>query len=133
MMRLWGRKSSINVQKVLWCLAELGLKEGQALPFVGVDIWNAFELSWLNQKGKPQIEYIDRVIKEKEEAGRKPKYLNNLKKEYTKLLKYFGEDKKVADIETEDIRKYIRKIGKSLSNVSKVNIIRNLCKKYINL
>ncbi|MFZ4061740.1 MAG: NADPH-dependent 7-cyano-7-deazaguanine reductase QueF [Polynucleobacter sp.] len=34
---------------------KLGLKEGQALPFVGVDIWNAFELSWLNQKGKPQI------------------------------------------------------------------------------
>jgi glutathione S-transferase len=27
MLRLWGRKSSINVQKVLWCLAELGLKE----------------------------------------------------------------------------------------------------------
>ena len=29
MMRLWGRKSSINVQKVLWCLAELGLQEGK--------------------------------------------------------------------------------------------------------
>ncbi len=29
MMRLWGRQSSINVQKVLWCFAELGLKEGQ--------------------------------------------------------------------------------------------------------
>ena len=29
MIRLWGRKSSINVQKVLWCLAELGLKEGK--------------------------------------------------------------------------------------------------------
>ena len=27
MMRLWGRKSSINVQKVLWCFAELGLQE----------------------------------------------------------------------------------------------------------
>jgi glutathione S-transferase len=26
-MRLWGRKSSINVQKVLWCLAELVLQE----------------------------------------------------------------------------------------------------------
>lgn len=25
------------------------------MPFVGVDIWNAFELSWLNKKGKPQI------------------------------------------------------------------------------
>ena len=34
---------------------KIGIKEGQALPFVGVDIWNAFELSWLNQKGKPQI------------------------------------------------------------------------------
>jgi glutathione S-transferase len=29
MMRLWGRKSSINVQKVLWCLAELGMQEGK--------------------------------------------------------------------------------------------------------
>ena len=29
MMRLWGRKSSINVQKVLWCLAELGFIEGK--------------------------------------------------------------------------------------------------------
>jgi glutathione S-transferase len=29
MIRLWGRTSSINVQKVLWCLAELGLKEGK--------------------------------------------------------------------------------------------------------
>ncbi|OYY51097.1 MAG: NADPH-dependent 7-cyano-7-deazaguanine reductase QueF, partial [Polynucleobacter sp. 35-46-207] len=34
---------------------KLGMKPDQALPFVGVDIWNAYELSWLNQKGKPQI------------------------------------------------------------------------------
>ncbi|CAM4265303.1 NADPH-dependent 7-cyano-7-deazaguanine reductase QueF [Bordetella tumbae] len=25
------------------------------LPFAGVDIWNAYELSWLDHKGKPQI------------------------------------------------------------------------------
>ena len=25
------------------------------LPFKGVDIWNAYELSWLNRKGKPVI------------------------------------------------------------------------------
>jgi 7-cyano-7-deazaguanine reductase len=25
------------------------------LPFFGVDIWNAYEVSWLNQRGKPQI------------------------------------------------------------------------------
>jgi 7-cyano-7-deazaguanine reductase len=34
---------------------KLDIRPNQALPFVGVDIWNAFELSWLNQKGKPQI------------------------------------------------------------------------------
>lgn len=34
---------------------KLEIKPNQALPFVGVDIWNAFELSWLNTKGKPQI------------------------------------------------------------------------------
>ena len=34
---------------------KLNIKAGQALPFVGIDIWNAFELSWLNTKGKPQI------------------------------------------------------------------------------
>jgi 7-cyano-7-deazaguanine reductase len=34
---------------------KLNIKPNQALPFVGVDIWNAFELSWLNHKGKPQI------------------------------------------------------------------------------
>lgn len=28
---------------------------GQTLPFFGVDIWNAYELSWLNARGKPQI------------------------------------------------------------------------------
>jgi len=26
-----------------------------ALPFTGVDVWNAYELSWLNPKGKPEI------------------------------------------------------------------------------
>lgn len=34
---------------------KLNIRPDQALPFIGVDIWNAFELSWLNPKGKPQI------------------------------------------------------------------------------
>ena len=34
---------------------KLNIKPNQALPFIGVDIWNAYELSWLNPKGKPQI------------------------------------------------------------------------------
>src|SRR6056297_784499 len=32
---------------------EIGIED--ALPFSGVDIWNAFELSWLNAKGKPMV------------------------------------------------------------------------------
>lgn len=32
---------------------EIGIKE--TLPFYGVDIWNAYEMSWLNQKGKPMV------------------------------------------------------------------------------
>ena len=28
---------------------------GEALPFIGVDIWNAFELSWLDARGKPRV------------------------------------------------------------------------------
>ena len=27
----------------------------EKLPFSGVDIWNAYEISWLNPKGKPQV------------------------------------------------------------------------------
>lgn len=33
---------------------ELGLAGG-VLPFLGVDVWTAYELSWLNRKGKPQL------------------------------------------------------------------------------
>lgn len=32
---------------------ELGLKA--KMPFIGVDVWNAYEISWLNPKKKPQI------------------------------------------------------------------------------
>ena len=33
--------------------AQLGI--GTTLPFQGVDIWNAYELSWLDARGKPEI------------------------------------------------------------------------------
>ncbi|MBI2380590.1 MAG: NADPH-dependent 7-cyano-7-deazaguanine reductase QueF [Gammaproteobacteria bacterium] len=34
--------------------AELGLSD-EALPFQGADLWNGYELSWLNAKGKPVV------------------------------------------------------------------------------
>jgi 7-cyano-7-deazaguanine reductase len=36
---------------------KIGLKA--TLPFTGVDIWNSYELSWLNAKGKPQIAFAE--------------------------------------------------------------------------
>lgn len=33
---------------------EIGIADS-ALPFVGEDLWNAYELSWLNTKGKPVV------------------------------------------------------------------------------
>ncbi|MBP7639877.1 MAG: NADPH-dependent 7-cyano-7-deazaguanine reductase QueF, partial [Thauera sp.] len=33
---------------------ELGL-HADALPFVGEDLWNAYELSWLDARGKPVV------------------------------------------------------------------------------
>ena len=67
MMRLWGRKSSINVQKVLWCLAELGLKEGKG--FERIDAGMQFgivrspEFLKLNPNGLvPTLEDDDLVL-----------------------------------------------------------------------
>jgi 7-cyano-7-deazaguanine reductase len=31
------------------------IKVPAVLPFMGADIWNAFEISWLNTRGKPQV------------------------------------------------------------------------------
>jgi 7-cyano-7-deazaguanine reductase len=35
--------------------AEIGLADTKKIPFMGADLWTAFELSWLNLRGKPQI------------------------------------------------------------------------------
>lgn len=36
-------------------ISALDLNQNQPLPFHGQDTWNAYELSWLNPKGKPQV------------------------------------------------------------------------------
>ncbi|VVE61572.1 NADPH-dependent 7-cyano-7-deazaguanine reductase QueF [Pandoraea anapnoica] len=40
--------------------AEIGVPD--ALPFFGADIWNGYELSWLNEKGKPQIALLTAMV-----------------------------------------------------------------------
>jgi len=36
-------------------LGRTALQLGNALPFIGVDRWHAYELSWLDARGKPQV------------------------------------------------------------------------------
>lgn len=33
-----------------------------SLPFMGADLWTAYELSWLNQRGKPQVALMQCVV-----------------------------------------------------------------------
>ena len=44
---------------LLFSIARAGKREEigihGTLPFFGIDIWNAYEVSWLNQRGKPQV------------------------------------------------------------------------------
>ncbi|WP_429497760.1 NADPH-dependent 7-cyano-7-deazaguanine reductase QueF [Robbsia andropogonis] len=40
----------------------LGIAPGATLPFFGADIWNAYELSWLNGRGKPQIAVLTLIV-----------------------------------------------------------------------
>src|SRR5258708_30254586 len=54
-MKLYGRRSSINVQKVLWCLGELGAVEGRDYERIdaGLDfgVVNSDEYLSLNPNG----------------------------------------------------------------------------------
>ena len=34
----------------------------ESLPFVGVDVWTAYELSWLNLDGLPQIAIVEFIV-----------------------------------------------------------------------
>ena len=45
---------------------KLGLKGG--LPFIGWDLWNAYELSWLNARGKPEVALATIVVPAESEA-----------------------------------------------------------------
>lgn len=43
-----------------WARQKLGITD--SLPFNGCDLWNGYELSWLNLKGKPQVAIAELVF-----------------------------------------------------------------------
>jgi 7-cyano-7-deazaguanine reductase len=42
--------------------AEIGLQLGATLPFTGADLWTAYELSWLNLRGKPLVALLQLIV-----------------------------------------------------------------------
>ena len=42
--------------------AEIGLAAGATLPFTGADLWSAYELSWLNPRGKPVVALAQFIV-----------------------------------------------------------------------
>jgi 7-cyano-7-deazaguanine reductase len=69
------------------------------LPFFGTDIWNAYELSWLNQKGKPQIAVATFIV-----PAESP---NIVESKSFKL--YLGSFAQTAFDSIDDVRAAIRK------------------------
>ncbi len=80
------------------------------LPFKGFDIWNCYELSWLNNKGKPSAKILQFIVSAESECIIESKsvklYLNSLNGSR------FNNDQEVHNI-----------IQKDLSNVAKSEVI----------
>ena len=47
--------------------ASLGITE-EALPFRGMDVWNAYEFTWLNNRGKPEIALAQLMVPAKSQG-----------------------------------------------------------------
>ncbi|MEY2687995.1 MAG: hypothetical protein RL375_2193 [Pseudomonadota bacterium] len=41
---------------------EIGLASGTTLPFTGADLWSAYELSWINPRGKPVVALAQFIV-----------------------------------------------------------------------
>ena len=69
------------------------------LPFFGTDIWNGYELSWLNRKGKPQIAVATFIV---------PADSRNIVESKSFKL-YLGSFSQTAFDSIDDVRAAIRK------------------------
>ena len=55
----WDARETLELESLA---SETPESEGMALPFHGQDIWNAYELSWLNEKGKPEVALAQLIV-----------------------------------------------------------------------
>jgi len=50
------------LQPISRLLARDNIKIPAPLPFSGYDIWNCYEVSWLNLKGKPEVKILELIV-----------------------------------------------------------------------
>ncbi len=96
---------------------KIGLKD--EVPFTGYDIWNCYELSWLNQKGKPHVAilvvYIPHSSENIVESKSLKLYLNSFNN--TK----FSNKEEVARIIEKDLSNLVNSSEKILLEIKDLN------------
>ena len=83
----------------------IGLKA--SLPFYGVDIWNCYEVSWLNKKGKPNARILQLIIPADSENIIESKSLKLYLTSFNGTK--FDNDEEVKEIVQKDCSKVAKK------------------------
>jgi len=87
--------------------AEIGITD--TTPFMGVDIWNAYELSWLNSRGKPRVALASFLV-----PADSPNIIES--KSFKLYLNSFNQTR----LESED--KLIARLSRDLSAAAGANV-----------
>ncbi len=86
--------------------AEIGIEPEAELPFYGYDIWNCYEVSWLNSKGKPEVRVLEFFVPAESENIVESKsvklYLNSFNNSK------FSSDAEVASLIKQDLSKTVK-------------------------
>lgn len=90
----------------------IGLTEGR-MPFAGYDIWNAYELSWLNPKGKPVVALLELRVPAMSE--------NIIESKSLKL--YLGSFNQTRFVDTEQVLRCLQQdLGKAAKGEVEVSL-----------
>jgi 7-cyano-7-deazaguanine reductase len=101
----WASRSLLNIDK--------------KIPLQGFDLWRAYELSWLNERGKPQVAmgelYIDARSENLVESNSLKLYLNSLNNEVFASADTFSERvaADLTELTRSEVQVVIRQLGDS--------------------
>lgn len=88
-------------------IARNEIKLPEILPFKGVDIWNCYEISWLNMKGKPCVRIINLIVPAESECLIESKSLKLYFNSFNGTK--FESEKEVLEIIEQDLSNVAQK------------------------